>query len=300
MSTLNDCCSPCASSVAPVNIVGPQGNDGTPGIDGVDGLNAFTTVASPFFVPATTGIPVTIQVVNSDWIAVGQYIVIGNGPAPVLPFPGPATFVVTAVGVAAFTATWVNAPGDVAGGTQISAGNRVSPSGFETRLVGVAALTDNTGGTAGNIIAAGVGISTVTWHFDLVNFTTGDDVTDYTVGYAFKILSVDWVTTTPATGAAHATAVSMDIAATPVTGGVVSLTSANTATKGVIVPGTAITANNIGTATGANSIITIRAVESNHFVDGDGSLIVRIQNLDTRDAFTSLIAKLNPVIAALS
>lgn len=299
MSTLNDCCSPCASSVAPVNIVGSQGPAGVDGLDGANGVNAFTTVVNPFNVPAGVGLNVAITVVNSSWMVVGQCVVIGQPPGGALANPGPATFRVFSVGVGSFVGTWLDAPGDVAAGTAISALCGVSPAGSTTSL-SIAQLIDNSGGTIGGIITPTVGITTLTWHYDLVNLTTSDDLTDYFLGYAFKILSIDWVTTTPSTGVNHATQIAIDINATPTTGGIISLTSANTATKGSLVLGSAITANNIGTATGANSIITLRSVEANHFVDGDGTIIVRIQNLDTRDALASIVSKLNTCIATLS
>lgn len=110
-------CVPCCTTPQVTNIPGAQGSDGTNGTNGVD---SFTTVDSPgFTVPNAAG-SVTIPVVNSSWIAVGQYIIV----------EGPANFLVTAVpNATSVTGTFTNDPGNVNPSTVIAAGAKVSPSG---------------------------------------------------------------------------------------------------------------------------------------------------------------------------
>jgi hypothetical protein len=68
---------------------------------------------------------VTFTVANSDWIVIGQLIVVGQSAVN-----GPSTYLVTAVPTStSFTGTWQAAAGDVAGGTGIPSGARVSPAG---------------------------------------------------------------------------------------------------------------------------------------------------------------------------
>lgn len=125
-----DCCSPCPPQVPSVAIPGPQGPPGTAGTNGTNGINAFTTTTAQFNVPPDTVTPVTITVVNSTWVAVGEFLKIGQGAGAALANPGPATFKVTAVpGPNSITMLWQNFSGDVAAGTPISLGAVVTPTG---------------------------------------------------------------------------------------------------------------------------------------------------------------------------
>lgn len=91
--------------------------------------------------------------------------------------------------------------------------------------------------------------------------------TVFTPGYAGTIRSVRFITDTPSTTAAKTTALSLKIGTTAVTGGVVTVTSAASDTKGEVVNGTAITAANVFTAT---DTVKVAAASTTAFVEGDG------------------------------
>jgi hypothetical protein len=149
-----------------------------------------------------------------------------------------------------------------------------------------AAITDNTTGTASQTLAAGVGVKTVVFPLiTLSEVADGDLITDYTPGYKFKLLSVEFVVDTAVTTAAKASSLNFDIGATPTTGGVLALTSANCTPKGAVVAGSAITAANTGSASDTISLI---AASTTTFVEGKGSVVLTIQNMDTADAVASI------------
>lgn len=152
-----------------------------------------------------------------------------------------------------------------------------------------AGITDNSGGNAAAAaIAAGVGVQTLPFFLNLASIAAnGDLLTDYVPGYRFKILAVDFRVCKPVTTAAKLASLNLEIGTTNLTGGVVALTSANATPAGVAVAGTAVTANNVGTATDAFSV---EASGVTAFAEGDGWLLVKIQNLDTADALASLNA----------
>lgn len=73
------------------------------------------------------------------------------------------------------------------------------------------------------------------------------------------------------------------------TGGIVSLTSANCGTLGAKIGGTTITAGNDGTSQDG---LTVKAQAVTAFAQGQGMLVIRIQNMDSADAFATLIKRL--------
>lgn len=148
-----------------------------------------------------------------------------------------------------------------------------------------AALTDSTTGTASQTLAAGVGVSQVSFPVTLASIADGDVVTTYTPGYKFKILAFDFITDVPVTTAAKASTINVEIGTTNTTGGVISLTSAACTPQGAEVAGTAITAANTGTST---DTISIEAASTTAFVEGTGSFVLTIQNMDTADAIASI------------
>jgi hypothetical protein len=153
-------------------------------------------------------------------------------------------------------------------------------------------FTDNSTGTASTTIAAGVGVTTVALAIQLAAMTTSaaDLVTSYTPGYAFKVLAVDFVTTTLGAGAGASQVLNLEIGATNVTGGVVTITLSSTDTLGKITAGTAVTAANTGTASDTISVEV--AASGTVFTGGAGLLLLRIQNMDTANAFASLAAEI--------
>ena len=151
------------------------------------------------------------------------------------------------------------------------------------------ALTDNTTGAASTTLAAGEGVETVAILITLASITGNADVlTNYTPGYKFKLLSVSFAVGQPVTTGAKLTDLNLEIGAVNVTGGVVSLTSANCTPLGALVAGTAITAANTGSAA---DTISIESANTTAFVEGNGYVLLRIQNMDTADAAASLAAR---------
>lgn len=109
---------------------------------------------------------------------------------------------------------------------------------------------------------------------------TNTDVIEQAIPFAFTLLSIGVRIKRPATTAAKAATLTAQVNGVSVTGGVVSLTSANATPTGALVAGTAITAGNTGTA-GQTAGAVVSAVTA--FLEGDGYLEMALQN-------TSLLA----------
>lgn len=135
---------------------------------------------------------------------------------------------------------------------------------------------------------AGAGAFNLPFQTALADITAADLVTGFTPGYNFKIVKSVFVVSKPATTAAKAATVGLKIGSTAVTGGVLSLTSANMTPKGVVVAATAITAANTGTSTDTLSIVG-SAVTA--FVEGNGSIVLTIQNTDVPDLRAELVER---------
>lgn len=158
------------------------------------------------------------------------------------------------------------------------------------------AITDSTTGTVSDTLAAGVGVFTLTVPVNLATVADGDVLTTYTPGFKFKLLSADFAVTQEVTTAAKLTTLNLEIGTTNVTGGTIALTSANSATLGAVVAGAAITAANTGSAA---DTISIEASSTTAFSEGNGVVLIKIQNMDTADAFASIADKWNELRAAL-
>lgn len=160
------------------------------------------------------------------------------------------------------------------------------PANFTT------AITDSSGGAAGSTVAAGVGKRTLT--IPLSSLATGlstsaiDLLTNYTVGYKFKLLSFDFVTTIAGTGAGASQTFNLEIGTTNVTGGSLNVTLSSTDTIGKITSGTAITAANTGTSSDTLSIEM--AASGTVFTAGAGYFVIGIQNMDEADAWATMLA----------
>src|SRR5574337_1239106 len=116
------------------NIPGSPGSDGAPGAagaNGSDGINPFTLVAGAgFSVPNDAVTPVTIPVLTSAWMVPGENVFI----------QGAGVFTVQTVpSVASFTATYPAYSVNVNGGNPVTAGNAVSPTGYQAFLTGISA-----------------------------------------------------------------------------------------------------------------------------------------------------------------
>lgn len=297
MSAPSSCCNPCDPNV--VTLV--PGIQGVPGVatNGTDGVSAFTVTTANITLPGAAGAVVTpaIQTVaNTSWMAVGQKIFISDG----INF---GTFtILTIPSATGLTLSWLDYSGDAAGTTVIASGAKVVASGAQPTLAAAlpTALTDNTTGTASNTLAAGVGVFTLAFPITLASMTTSaaDLLTNYVLGFAFKLLSVSFVTTTIGAGAGASQVLNLEIGTTNVTGGVVTVTLAGTDTLGELTAGTAITAANTGTSTDTLSIEV--AAGGTVFTAGDGVLLIKVQNMDDAGFAASMADHINDLITSLT
>lgn len=296
MSQAGNCDCLCPTPVVS-EIPGSPGADGAAGAAGTNGVNAYTVTTADVTLPAAAGPVVLATTVGvSSWASIGQVIFISDGTNwghfRVLTIPSATSF----------TLDWLDYAGDAVGTTVIASGATVSPSGTQPALAAPLpnALTDNTTGTASDTLAAGVGVQTLAFSIQLDSMTTSaaDLVTNYTPGYAFKILAISAAVTTIGAGAAASQVLNMEIGTTNLTGGVVTLTEANTNTLGALIAGTAVTANNTGTA--ASTISIEVAAGGTIFTGGAAVLLITIQNMDSASAFASLADHVNDLILALT
>lgn len=293
MSATN-CACPCPDPTI-TEVPGSPGAAGADGADGADGINAYTVTTADVTLPAAAG-PVVLatSVAVSSWASIGQVIFISDGT-------NWGHFeVLTKPSATSFTLEWLNYPNDAVGTTVIASGATVSPAGVLATFAPPTAITDNSTGTASNTIAAGVGIETLMFQVHLPSLGVGASelMTNYTLGYAFKILAVDAVVETVGTGAGATMNLNLEIGAVNVTGGVVNPTLANTATAGALISGTAVTAANTGTAADTLSIEV--AAGGTVFTAGVIMLLIRVQNMDTANAIASLADHVNDLITALT
>lgn len=159
------------------------------------------------------------------------------------------------------------------------------------------ALTDSTGGSVANATLANTaGVSTLSIPLTLASIADGDMVTGYTPGYKFKILAVDFVTTTVASTADKLSTLNVEIGTTNLTGGTVALTTASCDTRGEITAGSSVTAANTGTA---SDTISVEAASTTAFVEGSGVLLIKIQNMDVQDNAAKTAELANELRASL-
>lgn len=121
----------------------------------------------------------------------------------------------------------------------------------------------DTGASAARGNAAKIIIPLYTKLADLVN----TNVLAVAVPYNFILTSVGFRVRTPATTAAKLATLTAQVNGVAVTGGVISLTSANATPTNTLVAGTAITAGNTGTAA---QTVGVAASAVTAFVEGDG------------------------------
>jgi hypothetical protein len=169
-------------------------------------------------------------------------------------------------------------------------------TGVAKRSAAITSLTDSSGGTASNALAAGVGKIMLPFFIDLPTLADGDVLTTFTPGFAGEVVAVDFHVHAAVTTAAKASTLNLEIGTTNLTGGAVALTSANCTPAGAEVNGTAVTAANTFTAT---DTISIEAASTTTFIEGSGWLIVTVRNLDTVNAIASLAAKANSILTNL-
>jgi hypothetical protein len=127
--------------------------------------------------------------------------------------------------------------------------------------------------------AAGVGKYLFPVFMNLADISAADVMTALLPAHNGLILSVDfYVGWKPATTASKAATLSTKITGTAVTGGAVALTSANATPAGAKVAGSTVTAANKFAPT---DTIEILAASVTAFVEGNGYLVLTIQNTDT-------------------
>lgn len=124
-----------------------------------------------------------------------------------------------------------------------------------------------------------VGVTVVPFFFNLADVAgNGDVLTNYTPGFAFKVLGVDFAVCKAVTTGSKRADFNLEIGTTNVTGGVVSVTSAAATPAGALIAGTAVTGANTGAAT---DTLSIEAANVTAHAEGSGWLLVKLQNLDT-------------------
>ena len=100
---------------------GSNGSNGTNGANGTDGYNAFTTTAANFTQPSVSG-TVSVQVVQTAWMATGQYLFIATGGFYTVNTITDSTHVVLLN---------TGYSGNASPTTVISSGSKISPAGIE-------------------------------------------------------------------------------------------------------------------------------------------------------------------------
>ncbi len=157
MAAPDSCCSPCPV-IPPVQVPGPEGIPGTDGTSGTNGGNAYTNTTADFVIPAVNS-TVTVQVSDSNFMALGQYLFVSDGT-------NEGIFQVTAIGSSqSVTLEYITDPINTQAGNTMANGAKVTPSGFNGSPVsplpvangGTGATTAATART--NLSAAGSGVN---------------------------------------------------------------------------------------------------------------------------------------------
>lgn len=301
MSDPLNCACPCPSPVVS-EVPGTEGDDGDAGADGVSAFTLSAGTAGPFD-KGDTGISLTVD--DSSMFFVGQAIAIEdvNGTSP-------GYFTVTALpSSVSLTLTYLDiaANSDAA---SIGSGKIVSPSGPAYAPGALpTAITDNTGGTPSNTLAATDVVRYVTMSFPILLTSTpmtatGDVVTDFVLPFAGEVVSWQLVTEVVATSGGTADVdIELQLGATPVTGSkITALTQAELAAIGQVKAGGTITANNTFAAAATFSIVCTESATD--FTAGKVNAYVTFKvttaNPTLENALASLAEHINDLITALS
>lgn len=130
----------------------------------------------------------------------------------------------------------------------------------------------------GPSMAPVVGVQTVALFVNLADIAANGDFLNYKPGYAFRVLGLDYSVVKPVTTASKRADFTAKVGSTATTGGVASVTSAAATPQGTLVAGSAITAGGIGAAT---DTLRINASNVTAHVEGNGYILLKLQNLDT-------------------
>ncbi len=148
MSFSVDCCQPsCCPTTTVVNVPGVEGPAGTDGTNGTNGQSAFTLTTADFIIPpADDATPVTVAVASTSWMAVGEPLFMPDG----------LFFIVAAIidstHVQVVYPAWES---NVNAGNTISAGTKVTPSGWQPAvpaLPAIAAISKYASNAGGNYV----------------------------------------------------------------------------------------------------------------------------------------------------
>ena len=159
------------------------------------------------------------------------------------------------------------------------------------------AITESPGGTVSDTMATGIGAYAITIPVPYMTaLVAADFLTAYTPGHRFEVLGVSFAVSLPPSTASKLCDVNLELGTTNVTGGVVSLTTANCSAFGGVVNGTAITANAVGSA---SDTLSIEVTNVTAFIEGAGYFLIRLKNLDAADAAATIADKWNEIRGAL-
>lgn len=154
-----------------------------------------------------------------------------------------------------------------------------------------AAFTDSTTGTTTTTLAAGVGVYNLNFSIDLVAAATAADiVTDFIIGHKFKLLESFAVVTLAVTTAAKAVTIGLEIGAVAVTNSAIVITSAAATPDGIIIENAGALSANTGSAT---DTLTLIGSSVTAHAEGTVEYVVRVQNMDTADAFAGIATQAN-------
>lgn len=189
-------------------------------------------------------------------------------------------------------------------GVPTTGSTNVGKKGRYNPQAAITSITDSTGGTSSNTLAAQVGEYSITFHIDNLGDTNGfggtsavDLVTDWVPGHKFAISSWEFITTTAGTGASADQTIKLQIGAADVTGGTLQLELADTAAVGQLTAGETISAANTGSSTAALSVLL--NASGTAFTAGAGDIVIHLRNMETADAFASLAAKQEEILDAI-
>jgi hypothetical protein len=152
---------------------------------------------------------------------------------------------------------------------------------------GSASITNSSGGSGTTIAATSVQ-QTIIIPAQLLDFANAA-VWTTSVPFAFTVLSALWRTGKPASTANKGTTLTLSTSAGAVTGGVMTLTTANQNTTGGTAAATAISGANATVAAGGTIIITPSSTTT--FVEGDGWVEITVTDNDLANALTALAGR---------
>lgn len=271
-------CLPCNPQVTTTNVPGSTG------------ASAVTTTTASFNLPAV-GATVLIHVGDTSWMKVGKNVFISDGA-------NVGNFIVTSVNSStSFTGEFLLLPNDNSAGSPVSSGAIVMPGlgNFTVPfdLDALTSFTDNSGGTKSDTIASTAFQSIEMQHIPMPNLVNGQ-VWKCAIPSAFKVISAVFRCDVAITTGAKAATLTTQINGVPCTGGVIVVSG--TYATGTSQAGTAITANNVGTA-GQTLEFAVSAVTP--FTEGLGHVELTYQDMDMAATIAAIADKLNTLRAAL-